>query len=130
MKYMEIIEKLDGIKPSSTWRKGVLNYAYDLIENVFEGIKCEYFNPFEVEITDYMVAKYCFNGARNATEYSYGGCALIYDEDIANQLYTLEELIRCNFGRKQPNNRETWLDVQARALFQAAKLLVNIVKGR
>lgn len=129
MKYNEIIEKLDGFKPRSAWKKGVLSYAYILLENVFDGIKCEYFNPFEVDITDYLVAKYCYNGARNATEYSYGGCALIYDEVIAVQLCTVGELRRCNFGRKQPNNRETWLDVQARALFQAAELLVNIVKG-
>lgn len=129
MKYNEIIEKMNGMKPRSAWKKGVLSYAYILLENVFDGIKCEYFNPFEVDITDYLVAKYCYNGARNATEYSYGGCALIYDEDIAIQLCAVGELRRCNFGRKQPNNRETWLDVQARALFQAAELLVNIVKG-
>ena len=130
MRYNEIIAKLDAMNPRSAWKKGVLRYAYILLENVFDGIKCEYFNPFEVDITDYLVAKYCYNGVRNATEYSYGGRALIYDEAIAIQLCTMGELRRCNFGRKQPNNRETWLDVQARALFQAAELLVNIVKGR
>lgn len=129
MMYNEIIQKLDGIKPRSAWKKGVLRYAYSLLENVFDGIKREYFNPFEVDITDYLVSKYCYNGARNATDYSYGGCALIYDEDIAIQLCTVVKLRRCNFGRKQPNSRETWLDVQARALFQAAELLVNITKG-
>lgn len=129
MKYNEIIEKLDGMKPRSQWKKGVLNYAYGLLENVFVGIRHEYFNPFEVEIDDYIVAKYCFNGSRNATEYSYGGCCLITDVEIAHQLCTSSELKRCNYGFRQPNKQESWLDVQARALFQAAELLVSIVKG-
>lgn len=37
MKYNQVIEKLDGLKPRSAWKKGVLNYAYGLLENVFEG---------------------------------------------------------------------------------------------
>ena len=130
MKYMEILEKLDGLKPRSAWEKGVLDYTYDLAENVFDGIKCIYLDPFEVEITEYMVVKYCYNEAGNAREYSYVGCALIYNEDIAVQLCTVGELRRCNFGSKQPNKRETWLDVQARALSDAETLLIDIVEGR
>lgn len=129
MKYNEIIQKLNGLNPRSAWKKGVLSYAYGLAENVLVGVKQEYFNPFEIEINDHIVAKYCFNGVRNATEYSYGGCTLIYDEDIAYNLCTLSELKRVNYGHRPPNHNELWLDVQARALFQAAELLVNITKG-
>ena len=116
MKYNEIMEKLDGVNTRSAWEKGVLSYAYDLIENVLEGVMCEYFIPFEVEITEYIVAKYCYNGKRNAIKYSYTEGALIYDRDFV-----------C--GLCAQNNSENWLDVQARALSQAAELLVNIVKG-
>lgn len=128
MRYIEIIEKLDGLNPRSAWKKGVLAYAYDLAENVLDGIKQEYFNPFEVEITVRIVSKYCYNGALNAHEYSYGGSSLIFDSDIAYQLCTPSELKRCAYGFRQPNKRETWLDVQARALYQAAILLARIVK--
>lgn len=130
MKYMEILEKLDGLKPRSAWEKGVLAYTYDLAENVFDCIKCIYFDPFEVDIDSYTVAKYCYSGAQTATEYSYGGCALIYDEDIAYNLCTPSELKRTYYGRRPPNSNESWLDVQARAIKQAVTLLINIVEGR
>ena len=60
------------------------------------------------------------NGARDWNEYSCGGCSAIYDEHIARRLCTPSELRRTYYGNRRPNNRETWLDVQARALFQAA----------
>ena len=59
------------------------------------------------------------NGARDWREYSYGGCALIYDGDIAARVCTPSELRRTHGGQRDPNPRETWLDVQARALCQA-----------
>ena len=31
-------------------------------------------------------------------------------------------------GEKQPNSRETWLDVQAQALFQAEKLIKSAIR--
>lgn len=57
--------------------------------------------------------------------YCYGGLALIYDEDIAKALCTPSELKRTNSGRNDPNPRETWMDVQARAYFQAYRRLIN-----
>lgn len=64
------------------------------------------------------------NGAKNWKEYSYGGCALIYDKDIAETLCTPSELKRKRGGELQPNSTETWLDVQARALYQASRVAV------
>lgn len=63
------------------------------------------------------------NGAEDWGQYSQGGCALIYDGDIAARLCTKSELKKTNNGEKQPNSRESWLNVQARALYQASRLV-------
>ena len=63
------------------------------------------------------------NGADNWSAYSYGGCSLIWNEDIAKTLCTPSELKRTKNGQNDPNSRETWMDVQARALYQAFSLI-------
>lgn len=65
------------------------------------------------------------NGARDWSEYSYGGCSLIYDGDIAERLCTPGELKRTRHGERRPNSREGWLDVQARALSQACSRVIH-----
>ena len=67
------------------------------------------------------------NGAQDWKQYSWGGSSLIYDSDIAQQLCAPWELKKTDNGRKAPNKNEQWLDVQARALFQAAYLIKDIV---
>lgn len=69
------------------------------------------------------------NGVSDWHEYSWGGCALIYEGDIAEALCTPSELKRRDYGRLRPNSREEWLDVQARALYQAYNSIVRIVKA-
>ena len=68
------------------------------------------------------------NGAQDWQEYSDGGCSLIYDGDIAARVCTPSEYKRSHGGERYPNSRETWLDVQARALSQAARLVCEAVK--
>jgi hypothetical protein len=63
------------------------------------------------------------NGAKDWKQYSEGGCALIYDKQIALTLCNPTELKITDNGQKQPNKQETWLQVQARALFQAWNLI-------
>ena len=70
------------------------------------------------------------NGAENWKEYSYGGCALCYDHDIAKHYCTPSELKKTKEGMRNPNSQETWLDVQARALHQAENLINRIAKDR
>lgn len=65
------------------------------------------------------------NGADNWNQYSRGGCYLVYDADIAELLCTPSELKRTRNGERRPNGREEWLDVQARALHQAARRIIN-----
>ena len=73
--------------------------------------------------------KELLNGAANWREYSYGGCSLIYDADIAERLCAPSEYAKTRDGQRAPNSRETWLDVQARALGQAATLIASALKS-
>ena len=69
------------------------------------------------------------NGATDWREYSWGGCSLIYDGDIAERLCTPSELKKTRGGERRPNSREEWLDTQARALYQACNRIIRIYKS-
>lgn len=118
MKTTELIKKIESTPARSAWAKGVKDYAVMIIERLEM-----------TEITPEGIAnKMLLNGAENWEQYSYGGCALIYDKDIAESLCTPSELKKVTRKdgsvRQNANSRETWLDVQARALFQA-NILIN-----
>lgn len=99
-------------KARSAWDRGVKQYALEMLESL-DG--------------DYSASK-LLNGAENWSAYSYGGSALIYDSDIAERLCNPSELKLKDGGRLQPSTRETWLDCQARALVQAARLVGRAFK--
>lgn len=96
----------------SAWRKGVELYAEELRE-------------FLTENNLAATKENLLNGASTWGDYSYGGSALIYDYDIAERLCSPSELKRKKGGELQPNSRETWLDVQTRALYQAARIVLK-----
>ena len=118
MKKQEILNNLEKLTPRSAWNQAVLSDAVDLVQN----LDCS-----EVPNSWAELRALLLNGARNWQEYSYGGCALVYDEDIARHYCTNAELRK--FTRAdgtisdRANAAETWLDVQARALSQAAILI-------
>jgi len=97
----------------SAWERGVKAYALEMLEELDEQLDSTY-SPEKL-----------LNGAKDWSEYSYGGCALIYDADIAERLCSPSELKRCKGGDNQPSPRESWLDVQTRALRQAASLIAS-----
>jgi len=105
----EIIAAIESIKTRGAWQTAVKTYALELLEDM-EG--------------EFSAAK-LLNGAKNWNAYSYGGCALIYDADIAERLCFPSELKRKRGGELAPNARESWLDCQARALSQAASLIAR-----
>lgn len=118
MKTTELIKRIEATPARSAWAKGVKDYAILIIERLEM-----------TEITPEDVAKkMLLNGTENWGQYSYGGCALIYDEEIAKSLCTPSELRKVTRKdgtiRQNANSRENWLDVQARALFQA-NILIN-----
>jgi hypothetical protein len=107
----ELYSKVEKLKRASAWKRGVKEYALEMIESA------------EIELTLENAKQTLLNGAKDWSQYSFGGCALIYDADIAERLCSPSELERKSGGDLQPNSRESWLDVQARALKQACNLI-------
>lgn len=97
----------------SAWKRGVQAYAVEIAETLAD-------RAHEVEPTRAAIEHIALNGARDWSQYSWGGCSLVYDEDIAKLLCPPSTLKRKRNGALPPNSREEWLDVQARALTQAS----------
>ena len=118
----EIKKKLETRNYRSAWDKGVNLYAFELLNEYEERAKYEKRNAE----TRKEFKEWLLNGAYDWNAYSWGGSSLIYDGDIAERLCTPSELKRCRDGERKPNRNEEWLDVQARALSNAAKRLSSI----
>lgn len=110
----ELMKRIENEKTKSAWKKGVKNYALDLVD----GLELD-----ELPETWEELKALLLNGADGWLQYSWGGCALIYDADIAKALCTPSELKKTRNGERKPNSGEEWLDVQGRALFQASRLI-------
>lgn len=111
------LENLESRADRSAWDRGVTAYARELLGGVVENVEGGYYAAPQTRAEFERAA---MNGATSWAQYSAGGCALIYDGDIAERLCTPSELKKKRGGELNPNSRETWLDTQARALFQAA----------
>lgn len=109
----------------SAWKRGVKVYALELLDELAEAIDGGYFDPANFE-TPRMLRAALLNGAADWHQYSEGGSALVYNGDIAERLCSPSELKRTRNGERTPNSRETWLDAQARALYQAADMIVSL----
>lgn len=107
-----VFERIAHLNPRSAWDRGVMIYALELINTV--------------EIGEEITEKNLLNGADNWKQYSEGGCALIYNVDICLRLCTPYEIKQTNSGDRRPNKQENWIDVQTRALYQAARLIMKI----
>lgn len=119
MNIEKLRESIAAEKQRSAWDKGVTQYALELVDELAEQIGGGYVDPAELAKPRILRAA-LLNGAKDWREYSWGGCSLIYDPDIALRLCCPSELKKTRNGERRPNSREEWLDVQARALFQAA----------
>lgn len=122
--YDKMALELDKLDNRSAWDKGVNTYALELIESLAERAEYEGRNPVNaLELSEWLL-----NGARDWKEYSYGGGSLIYNKHIAERLCNATELKKTRDGERQPNNNESWLDVQARALYQASTLVLMLYR--
>lgn len=116
--------ELNARHDRSTWDKAVTDYAFELLENIqwmandMERLPCD---GAELEL-------WALNGALDWNQYSNGGCSLCYNADIAARVCTPSELKRKHGGMYEPNSRETWLDVQTRALYQACNRIRSICR--
>ena len=124
----KIRETIENKPTHSAWNRGVKSYAVDLLDELAENIQSGYIDPADLE-SPALLKKALLNGAADWQQYSDGGCSLIYDGDIAERLCTPSEYKRKRGGDLQPNSRETWLDVQARALYQAARWIINAARA-
>ena len=115
MKTSDLASALANLKPGrSAWSRAVHAYATELVESLDDSADLS---------NETLLRKAILNGADDWRQYSDGGCALVYDADIAERICSPSELKRCKGGERQPNARETWLECQARALGQAASLV-------
>lgn len=113
----EIRNIIETTKTRSAWDRGVNTYALELLESYEWNYGADACAPCEKDL---------LNGAADWKQYSWGGCSLIYNGDIAQRLCSPSELKKTRNGEKKPNRSEEWLDTQARALFQAAQRIKYI----
>ena len=106
------VKELNEKRGRSAWGRGVAEYAAELLENINN-------HESEAQTLNELTAQ-MLNGADSWAQYSWGGCSFIYDFDICKTLCSPSEQKRTNYGDRRPNKVEEWLDVQARALSQAA----------
>lgn len=122
--FEKMAEIITGREQRSAWRRGVTAYALELLAELEEGVNGGYISADDLNPpADF--SRVLLNGASDWSAYSWGGCSLIYDSDIAARLCCPSELKKTRDGERRPNSREEWLDVQARALAQAARVVRN-----
>lgn len=114
MTMQEIKKTLEERTDRSAWDKAVTVYALELLEDVTEN--------------EVVTKEKLLNGADDWSQYSYGGSFLVCDCDIAERTCTHSELKKKKGGDLRPNSREEWLDVQARALFQACNRIMKLAR--
>lgn len=120
----KILTEIRKTKPRSAWDNGVRKYAIELLDDV----KDDKGGSFSITTSNYR--KLLLNGAKDWEQYSVHGFALIYNEDIAKRLSNKKELAKTRNGMLRPNAREDWLDVQARALYQADQLILKTIRDQ
>ena len=119
--YTEIYNLLTQEKPRSAWSRGVNNIAMDIVSEILE----EYDGneePHFYHVDDFARHFYGVS-LREAVD---GGCFLCYDYDIAKNFCTPSELNRVKNGERNPNSRETWLDVLYRGVYQAIRHIISL----
>ena len=110
------IKALENVKARSAWKNGLKKYAVEMLESIENA---------DVINSKEELKKAILNGAFSWRDYSYGGCTLVYNRDIAERLCTPSEFHKVYGGLHNPNRYENWLDVQARALEQAYYMIIE-----
>lgn len=119
--YSEIYNLLTQEKPRSAWARGVNNIAMNIVSEIleeYEGDDEQHFN----RVDDFSEHFYGVS-LREAVD---GGCFLTYDSDIAENFCTPYELKHLKNGGRNPNSRETWLDVMYHGAYQAIRHIITL----
>lgn len=118
MKVIDIKNVIESLPVErSAWRRGVQQYAMDLLSYL----------PDYHELTPENCREVLLNGTGSWKEWAYSGCGLVYDCAIAERLCTPSEFRKKRGGELEPSLRESWLDVEVRAVGQAAAAIKVIV---
>jgi len=126
--FNRIRQEVEARTERSAWGRGVTDYALELVDELEEATKGGYFDLSDLEAPK-LIDRQLLNGAADWNQYSWGGCSLCYDCQIAERLCTPSELKRTRGGERRPNSREEWLDTQARALFQASNRVKRSIRA-
>lgn len=123
MKYDRIrtLQSINARKSRSAWGRAVNEYAYELAESIEDGKEIKDINSFAVEL---------LNGACDWCEYSEGGCSLISDYEIAERLCTPSKFKKKKQGELPPSRGMSWLELQARALRRASRIVTSNIKSK
>lgn len=123
MKYDRIrtLQSINARKSRSAWGRAVNEYAYELAESIEDGKEFKDINSFAIEL---------LNGACDWCEYSEGGCSLISDYEIAERLCTPSEFKKKKYGELPPSRGMSWIELQARALSMASRIVTSNIKSK
>ena len=126
MRIAEVRKIIDDRKGRSAWARGVHQYALELLDELEE------LNPNSDGHIYGSPAdhKAILNGAEDWQRYSEACCYLVQVEDIARRLCSPSVFAKTKEGRYRPSSRQQWLDVQARALRAANRIIWQIVERR
>lgn len=113
-----VSKKLNTLKPRSTWEKGVIGYADMLLTHYKDELMvCEEPKLYSREIA--------LNGARDWLHFSESGMGLGYPNRICEALLPPSQAKK-HINKDGPNSYESWHSLEARALSQAHRLLVDL----
>jgi len=110
----------------SAWDKGCREYAVELFDELVEHRKL----TDQSELGERVTEEELLCGASDWSQYSFGGCTLVYDSDICERLCTPKEAERLKYGDRKPPLHDSWLDAQAAALKQAANIVRRVANRR
>ena len=111
IKKEDLLAEIESRKPGrSKWDKAIHEDAIDLLTDM----------PDEMPSTSEQLHNLLLNGAKTWEQYSEGGCALIYDDDIAAHYMTKSEFAK---AKKRDFEGYDLLGMQARALRKAYMLV-------
>lgn len=102
-----------GYRPRSAWSRGVVQY----VEDFLQWLEDYQTDERPIECLEQLLPV-LLDGATGWKQYSEGGSALVYDEDIAERLCTPAQLRDFQAGVPRMLNLD-WIKLQSSALYQA-----------
>jgi len=124
----EIYNAIHTISARTCWEKGVIRYADELLKAYLDskGLSLKDIHVRIGKISEPDLLR----GAESWQQYSAMGRALIWDRDICLRLGTKYQIQKTERGQKQPTRGGTWAELQAKALGEAAQIVVAAVNWR